>query len=30
MEHIAFLEKRIGADLGYHESNLRPVNDEVV
>ena len=28
MEHIASLEKRIGADLGYHESNLRPANDE--
>ena len=28
MEHITFLEKRIGADLGYHESNLRPANDE--
>ena len=28
MEHITFLEKRIGADLGYHESNLRPANNE--
>lgn len=28
MEHIAFLEKRIGADLGYHESNIRPPNGE--
>ena len=28
MEHIAFLEKRIGTDLGWHESNLRPANDE--
>ena len=28
MEHIAFLEKRGAADLGYHDSNLRPANDE--
>jgi hypothetical protein len=28
MEHITLMEKRIGADLGYHESNLRPVNNE--
>ena len=28
MEHITLMEKRIGADLGYHESNLRPLNDE--
>jgi|LakMenE01Jun11ns_1017448.scaffolds.fasta_scaffold9791435_2 hypothetical protein len=28
MEHITFLEKRIGVDLGYHESNLHPANDE--
>jgi hypothetical protein len=28
MEHITLMEKRIGADLGYHESNLRPANDE--
>lgn len=28
LEHITRLEKRIGADLGYHESNLRPINDE--
>ena len=28
MEHITLMEKRIGADLGYHKSNLRPVNDE--
>lgn len=23
MEHITLMEKRIGADLGYHESNLQ-------
>jgi hypothetical protein len=28
MEHITLMEKRIGADLGYHESNLRPSNGE--
>jgi hypothetical protein len=28
MEHITFLEKRIGVDLGFHESNLHPANDE--
>ena len=26
--HITSFEKRDGADLGYHESNLRPANDE--
>ena len=28
MEHITMIKKRIGADLGYHESNLRPKNNE--
>ena len=28
MEHITHMQKRIGVDLGYHESNLRPENDE--
>ena len=28
MEHIARMEKRICADLGYHESNLHPKNGE--
>jgi hypothetical protein len=28
MEHITLMEKRIGTDLGYHESNLRPENGE--
>ena len=26
MEHMNLLEKRIGVDLGYHSSNLRPEN----
>jgi hypothetical protein len=28
MEHVAFYEKRIGADVGYHESNLHPADRE--
>ena len=28
MEHINFIQKRIGADLGYHESNVRPADGE--
>ena len=28
MEHITQVEKRIGADLGYQESNLHPENGE--
>ena len=28
MEYITHMEKRLGADLGYHESNLRPENGE--
>jgi hypothetical protein len=28
MEHISLMEKRVGADLGYHEANIRPANDE--
>ena len=28
MEHITLMEKRIGTDLGYHKSNLRPANGE--
>ncbi len=28
MEHITLMEKRISADLGYNDSNLRPANDE--
>lgn len=28
MEHITLMETRIGVDVGYHESNLRPANGE--
>lgn len=28
MEHITLIQKRIGCDLGYHESNLIPLNSE--
>ena len=28
MEHINLIEKRIGADLGFNESNLHPGNGE--
>jgi hypothetical protein len=28
MEHITLMEKRIGDDLGYNESNLHPENGE--
>jgi hypothetical protein len=28
MEHIIFMQKRIGADLGYHQSNLHPADGE--
>lgn len=28
MEHITRMEKRIGSDVGFHESNLRPKNGE--
>ncbi len=28
MDHISCLEKRIGVDLGYHESSLHPIDGE--
>ena len=28
MEHITLMKKRVGADLGYHGTNLCPANDE--
>ena len=28
MEHISLLEKRVGVDLGYRESNMHPINGE--
>jgi hypothetical protein len=28
MEHIRMFEKRIGVDVGYHSSNIDPINRE--
>lgn len=28
MEHIKFIEKRQGVDIGYHSSNIHPVDRE--
>ena len=28
MDHILYFKKRIGVDLGYHESNLDPIDGE--
>jgi hypothetical protein len=29
MEHIKNIEKRIGVDVGYHSSNIQPIDKEV-